>query len=420
MKRLVSAIIVSLMISSLFSVVVPAFADTTESCDSCGMTVDATGQARFQITDTESHKYYACCPICALKIIKTEGDVNILSYCDYNGPDYPITINVRNQGSEVTITPTSALFINGGGCTKNRLVYDSAAADALLSPPNSGTSMWLSPLTNETVASNATRIAAFQAAVQYGGVASSPSPSPTATAAPTQTANPTQQPTQQPTSSATQQPTASVAPSQNPTSAPPTSTVAPTSTPAPSAIPGQAPQVPDQVCEPCEMTVTADDQWHFKVTDGTGQIHYVECFMCALNLIDNYDTLHIETFCDWYGPNYPITIDSTGRGAQVVIDPPGAMYLYTGACAGNRVAYNQTAADALKTDYSQYTSQFQAHAWANSPTVVTVLDGVNMNNQMSPEEVAKPTLTPILIGAVVVIVVVLVAVAFFKLRKRNP
>jgi len=65
------------------------------------------------------------------------------------------------------------------------------------------------------------------------------------------------------------------------------------------------------------MVVTTDDEWHFKVTDGEGIMHYVECYGCALNLIKSYETLHIETFCDWYGPNYTITVDSKGYGAQV-------------------------------------------------------------------------------------------------------
>ena len=167
------------------------------------------------------------------------------------------------------------------------------------------------------------------------------------------------------------------------------------------------------------MTVTADDQWHFKITDGNGQVHYAECFMCALNLIKNYESLHIETFCDWYGPTYPIYIDSSGHGAQVTVNPPTAMYLYTGACSDNRVAYNQTAADALKNNYSQYTSIFQQHAWGSVPTVTTVLEGVNMNNAMSPEEAAKPTMTVFLIVGIAVAVVAIIAVAVIMYRRRK-
>ena len=64
------------------------------------------------------------------------------------------------------------------------------------------------------------------------------------------------------------------------------------------------------------MDVTPDSQAKYKVTDGTGNLHYAECFMCALQLINNYETLHIETYCDWYGPNYPITVDTSNYGAK--------------------------------------------------------------------------------------------------------
>jgi hypothetical protein len=51
----------------------------------------------------------------------------------------------------------------GGGCTKNRIVVNSTAADALLSFPNNGTSKWLSPMTNDTLLANSTRMTVAQA-----------------------------------------------------------------------------------------------------------------------------------------------------------------------------------------------------------------------------------------------------------------
>ena len=133
------------------------------------MNVDATGQERFRITDASGGQHVACCPICAFKLIKTYGELNITSFCDYNGPSFPITINTKQYGSVLTVNPQSAQVILGGGCTKNRLVYNSAAADALLAPPNNGTSKWLSPLTNATVLANATRMGVAQAVLQNGG-----------------------------------------------------------------------------------------------------------------------------------------------------------------------------------------------------------------------------------------------------------
>ncbi len=129
------------------------------------MELDATGQARYRIVDASGAQYVACCPICALKLQKTYGDINITSFCDYYGPNYPITIISKNNGTDVTVNPPDALIIAAGNCMKNRLVYNSSAADALLATPNNGTSKWLSPLTNATVLANATRMSVAQAAL---------------------------------------------------------------------------------------------------------------------------------------------------------------------------------------------------------------------------------------------------------------
>ena len=64
------------------------------------------------------------------------------------------------------------------------------------------------------------------------------------------------------------------------------------------------------------MDVTSESQVRYRVTDGNGKAHYVECYMCALQLINDYESLHIETYCDWYGPNYPITVDTSNYGAD--------------------------------------------------------------------------------------------------------
>jgi hypothetical protein len=432
MKKLPAILIVLMISSMLFSLpILPVQAQENKPCESCGMTVDPTGQARYRIVDAGSHEHAACCIICALKLLRTYNQLTITSFCDYNGPDYPITITASSNGTACAVNPTTAVILLGGGCAKNRLVYDIASADSLLAPPNNGTSRWLSPLSNATVLPNATRMSVPEAALKNGGASTSPSPSPTSTPAsspePTESLTPTQTPyatqspisTLNPTKTATPQPST---PSPSPSSTnSPTVTLSPSvNTPTPVAPVGQQPTATaDQVCEACGMTVTADDQWHFKITDGSGQVHYAECFMCALNLVKHYDTLHIETFCDWYGPTYPITIDSTGFGAQVVVNPTTALYLYTGSCGNNRVAYNQAAADFLKNSYSQYTSVFQQHDWQSVPTIATVTEGVNMYNVMSAQETAKPIMIPILIAAVVIAVVAIGVFAFFKLRNKQ-
>ncbi len=399
----------------------------TSDCEQCGMDVDVTGQARFKIFDASGTLHIACCPACALKMLKTYGALNYTSFCDYYGPNYPITIVAKANGSDVTVTPSSALVVIGGSCTKNRLVYNATAADALLAPPNNGTSKWLSPLTNATVAANATRLGVVQAALQFGGGLSptpTPAPTPIPTPEPTYSPSSTQAPTPTPSSMPTVTPMPSDSVTDSPTSSPiptpspsPTPSAVPTISPEPTAPLGQD-TVSDQVCEACDMAVTADDRYHFKVTDGNGQVHYVECFMCALNLVKRYDTLSIQTFCDWYGPDHPITIESTGFGAQVTVTPSTALYLYTGSCENNRVAYDETAANYLTTSYSMYTSAFQQHEWQFTPTVTTVKEGVNMYNEMSPQEGAASIMVPVLIAVICIIAVAIVIVAYKKLKRK--
>lgn len=278
----------------------------TDECDQCGMTVDSTGKSRLVIVDSDGNSHIACCPICALKMLNYYPSLTISSFCDYRGSDYPIIITATNHGNSVTVDPESALIIAGGSCAKNRLVYNSEAADALLSPPNNGTSVWLSPLTNATVACDATRMSVNQAVIKYSGL----------------TLDPT-------------------------------------------------------ICEACGMTVTADSQWRYRVTDGEGTQHYVECFMCALSLVNQYETLHIETTCDWYGPGYPIVVDSKGYGQTVTVSPTTAVFLRGGSCVTTRTAYNQTAADNLLAyGYSSYTSPEQQYVLPTRTEVKTVADAI--------------------------------------------
>src|SRR4030065_460149 len=74
-------------------------------------------------------------------------------------------------------------------------------------------------------------------------------------------------------------------------------------------------------CETCQMTVGPDALDHIKVTDANGTRHYVECMGCALKLLKTSDTIHIETYCDWYGPEYKITADISQHG-ETTTEPP--------------------------------------------------------------------------------------------------
>ena len=44
------------------------------------MSVDLIGQSRFKIVDSSGDQHIACCPVCALKLIKTYGELNITSF----------------------------------------------------------------------------------------------------------------------------------------------------------------------------------------------------------------------------------------------------------------------------------------------------------------------------------------------------
>lgn len=340
-----SILFLVILTSTFFGMVLAQTQSQDKTCEQCGMTVDVTGQTRFKIVDTKGNTHIACCPICALKLLKTYSSLNITSFCDYHGPTHPITITATNHGNNVTVTPKTALIIAGGSCAKNRLVYDSQAADALLSQPKNGTSIWLSPLTNATVIKNATQMNIYQAVAKYSGL----------------TLDPT-------------------------------------------------------TCEACGMTVTADSQWRYRVTDGQGNTHYVECFMCTLELINKYDTLHIETTCDWYGPGYPITIDSKGYGQTITVSPSTALFLRGGNCVTARAAYNQTAADNLLAyGYSSYTSPEQQYALPTATEIKTVSEAIQtwyaqpLDNTPS----ASVFITIITVGIIIIVISIF---AFKKLK----
>jgi hypothetical protein len=292
--RALGIVVSSVIIFGLFA---PVFAQTgTQQCEKCGMTVDAMGQARFKIYDANGTRHYACCPICALKLVKTYGELNITSFCDLNGPAYPITLAAKSNGSVATISPTTALIIMGGSCTKNRIVYNSAAADVLLSSLHNGTSQYLSPMTNDTVLPNCTRIGLAEAVLQQGGGTTTK-------------------------------------------------------------------------CEQCSMMVDATGQARFRMLDTNGTTHIACCPMCALKLVNKTNgELNISSYCDYYGPSYPIKIGIKANGSVVEVTPPTALIINGGGCAKNRIVYNSTAADVLLAAPNNGTSQ-----WLSPMTNATVL-----------------------------------------------
>lgn len=168
------------------------------------------------------------------------------------------------------------------------------------------------------------------------------------------------------------------------------------------------------------MDVTAESQARYLVTDGNGNVHYVECFMCALQLVNDYETLHIKTYCDWNGPNYPITVDTSSYGNTVIVNPTNAMYIRGGSCVTARAAYNQAAADELMANgYSQYTSPEQRYALPAGTTVSAVKDAVLNIAQNSPTkdvQGAQNTTVLVVIAVAGIAFIAIAVVAFRKLK----
>jgi len=127
-------------------------------------------------------------------------------------------------------------------------------------------------------------------------------------------------------------------------------------------------------CPACGMVVTKEMIDHIKVYDSQGNLIPVCCIGCAFRLLaaPQWKTLHIETYCDWYGPDYKITIDIVD-GKVVKVEPETARFIIgaaiTKSCASNRVAYNQTAVEnLLKYGYSEY-SLYKTELPPNAPVL---------------------------------------------------
>ena len=166
--------------------------------------------------------------------------------------------------------------------------------------------------------------------------------------------------------------------------------------------------------------VTSAGQEKYVITDGNGTIHYAECFMCALQLTNKYDLLNITTYCDWYGPNFTVTVISSQFGKEIAVSPPNALFLNGGSCVINRVAYNQTAADSLLANgYSQYTLAAQHYALPTSTKVSNVAQAAAAFNQNSNQS-SKPLPFPLILGvAAGVSIIVLLVFAYYKIYYRK-
>ncbi len=374
----------------------------TQTCEACGMMVDSTSQAHFKVVDSTSGIHYVECFKCAIKLLKTYGELNITTTCDWNGPIKTITVYLKDKVNTTIVNPASALFIDGS-CAKNRIVYDQAASTALFA--NNGTSVYLAAIQNVTIPANATVMTVDKAAALYA-FTSSPPPTPTPT--------PTEQPTTSPTPTTTPTSTPFATPTVSPT---PTRTSEPAKTATPTPF---STNIATQTCEVCGMDVPADAQAKYMVTDGSGTVHYVECFMCALNVLKNYGEVNITTYCDWYGPNCLITVVSSQYGKVVTVNPSTALFLNGENCIVNRVAYNQTAADMLLANgFSKYTLPEQ-HYDLPANTQVSAVNQAAMIYSEHATVNSNGISIPLLLGAIGgTILIVLLAAVYYKFNYKE-
>jgi hypothetical protein len=429
--QLVTLIVTILFASSFVGSVLGQMSPSSLSCEQCGMAVDSISQAHLRVLDSNCTLHYVDCLKCAFKMLPKYEELNITTTCDWYGPNYTITIALKDNANTTTVNPSNALFIDGN-CMKNRVVYNQTGADVLFA--NNGTSKYLAALQNVTIPSNATVMTIVQAAALFAfSPSSSPSPSPNLTPStspsPSRSPEPTEIPSQSPKPTAT--PT-SATPTFTPVSTPET-TQLPAASPSPENSQSLSPKptssptlivtirpeptsLATQTCEACGMEVNADAQAKYKITDENGTVHYAECFMCALNLVNKYNQVDIITSCDWYGPNYSITVNSTNFGSQITVTPSNAMFLNGGSCVINRVAYNQTAADALKTNgFSDFTLLQQRYALPSNVEVKTVENAAATYAQKASNHPASQT--PIVLIVVAVAGVAIVVGSFVAYRK---
>jgi hypothetical protein len=181
-------------------------------------------------------------------------------------------------------------------------------------------------------------------------------------------------------------------------------------------------------CPACGMLITSEMMEHFVITDGQGNRLYACCQGCMLRLLDpvrGWEKLHIETFCDWYGPACKIVIDAEEHGNVVTVVPQTARILLGSkvvkSCANNRIAYNDTAVQQLLTHgYSQYTMKFQQHPLPEGTPVLPVPQAANM--LATNVGIAYVAPNPWLIVGVVAIGVVILAgsgMAYKRLQSKS-
>lgn len=107
-----------------------------DGCETCAMVSPAGAEDRMGIWTPDGEQHLACCPMCALKMVKFYDDLYMEWKCDVTGKQ--IVIEIRNK-EVVSVSPETARVIVGGtGCMSNKHAYDDAAVQTLLATAPEG------------------------------------------------------------------------------------------------------------------------------------------------------------------------------------------------------------------------------------------------------------------------------------------
>ncbi len=183
-------------------------------------------------------------------------------------------------------------------------------------------------------------------------------------------------------------------------------------------------------CPACGMLITPEMDEHFLIYDSEGNRLHACCIGCVLRLLDperGWDELHIETFCDYYGPDFKIIIDIKENGNVVEVTPETARILLGAkivkSCALNRIAYNQTAVEGLLSNgYTQHTMTYQQTELPEGTPVLTVAEAAPMlANNRGIAYVSPSPLLPIGIAIAGAVILTMSIIAYKKLtpKKKN-
>jgi hypothetical protein len=143
-----------------------------------------------------------------------------------------------------------------------------------------------------------------------------------------------------------------------------------------------------------------------------------------LRLLDpnkGYEQLHIETFCDFYGPQYKIIIDLDQHGNTTTSTPDTALILLGSkvvkSCANNRIAYNQTAANALLSQgYTEHTMHYQQNPLPEGTPTLPVANAAPMLAKMGITYVPPSPLVPALLLVAGMMILVGSFITYKKLK----